>query len=273
MLYTRLCIVLLLLFGNCSQPQPSGWRYPENPAVSDTHGQPRDTTTLYFPAADSIPASYVLPEKRAEMFPVQQKFTCSFEFKYSSYCLVYFGAPLLSNYYLDADTYRFLWMRSFHRPVLLTLERTTTGATLRTQQLSKFPSFDNYDLPDPDQPGLSAKDRDRILRMQAFTRADTSWSRRVRLGKQRAFLLPETRANLSREQWNQFEKLLQQAQVWQLPSCQPVSESDGALWLLEAHQAERYHLVSRHSPQKNDAFRRACEYLIDLSSVRNEERY
>ncbi|WP_190242640.1 hypothetical protein [Hymenobacter lapidiphilus] len=48
---------------------------------------------------------------------------------------------------------------------------------------------------------------------------------------------------------------------------------DGAEWLLEAHRANGYHMVLRQSPDEQDVFRQACEYLIELSSVRGEERY
>ncbi len=48
---------------------------------------------------------------------------------------------------------------------------------------------------------------------------------------------------------------------------------DGAYWLLEAHQPNAYHFVFSHSPDKQGGFRKACEYLIELSSVRGEERY
>lgn len=43
--------------------------------------------------------------------------------------------------------------------------------------------------------------------------------------------------------------------------------------MLEARTASSYHMVDRHSPKKTDSFRRACEYLLDLSSVREERRY
>ncbi|WP_157807387.1 hypothetical protein [Hymenobacter chitinivorans] len=58
-----------------------------------------------------------------------------------------------------------------------------------------------------------------------------------------------------------------------MPACKPITMLDGAEWLLEAHRASGYHAVLRQSPDSTDAFRAACEYLLDLSSAKNEERY
>lgn len=83
----------------------------------------------------------------------------------------------------------------------------------------------------------------------------------------------ETTRPMTLEQLQHFQALLHQSNFWQMASCEPSFMLDGAQWLLEAHQVNGYHAVLRQSPQKGDAFRAACEYLLDLSSARKEERY
>ena len=83
----------------------------------------------------------------------------------------------------------------------------------------------------------------------------------------------ETRRAVAPEQWQHFQALLRQSNFWQMVSCKPSFLTDGAEWLLEAHQADGYHMVLRQSPGKGSAFRAACEYLLDLSSARKEKRY
>lgn len=133
----RLSLIMLfapLLISAASSQQKPTSPYPQNPTVSDAHGHPRDSTTFYFPAADSLHATDTLqPEQYAQM----ESCRCRYQFQAASCSLVFFGAPILSNYYLSTETYRFLWLRSFHRPVLLTLQQSANGGILRTQLLSK----------------------------------------------------------------------------------------------------------------------------------------
>ncbi|QJX48609.1 hypothetical protein HMJ29_17465 [Hymenobacter taeanensis] len=83
----------------------------------------------------------------------------------------------------------------------------------------------------------------------------------------------ETVQGVSSEQWQHFEQVFKNG-FHHLPAYGSNTRmNDGAYWLLEAHQADGYHMVFRHSPAKTDDFRRACEYLLDISSARNEERY
>jgi len=200
---------------------------------------------------------------------------CAYELGGASRSLSIFQAPVLFNYYLNADTYRFLWLRSFHRPVLLTLRQGATGATLRTQFLSKFPLILHLSSPDPDEPGISRKEAARRAAFAKVLAADARWQEQVAESKRPAVLVTaeETTTPILPEQWQHFEALLNKARFEQMAPCQPTYIIDGASWLLESHRSDGYHMVLRHSPSATDAFRAACEYLLDLSSARREERY
>jgi hypothetical protein len=271
---------LLLVVGACTESPQQTSSYPQNPAVSDAQGTPHDTTTFYFPAADSLHATYLPKAKRPAAYVVDERVkNCAAELVSASYCLTYFDAPVLSNYYLQTPIYRFLWLRSFHRPVLLTLCRTKTGATLRTQLLDKFPGFETVTVLHPDSLPASASParRARTKRFYEETMADSAFQARVAAGKRRAEQVQaeKTMRVLTTSEYQAFEHVLQQARFWELPSCHPRPglSLDGASWLLEAHLAKRYHLVERASPKEGDPFRQVCEYLLDLSSVCTEERY
>jgi len=106
--------------------------------------------------------------------------------------------------------------------------------------------------------------------------ADPTWLEQVAAAKRRAVQLraEETTVAVTPAQWQHFQNLLIESKFDSLPACQPnPGWLDGARWLLEAHQASGYHMAARHNPGENDRFRKVCEYLIDLSSVRHEERY
>ncbi|TGD80365.1 hypothetical protein [Hymenobacter wooponensis] len=270
----------LLALASCSSPTASAPAYPQNPAVSDALGHPRDTTTFYFPAADSLHAKYLPKSKWPEVrYNTDVRLSnCAYELQFASYTLTYFDAPVLSNYYLGTDTYRFLWLRSFHRPVLLTLRKTPIGATLRTQLLDKSPCFVHVDVFPPTQllQTASPAESAQAIRRYNEAMADPEFQKEVAEGKRRAAQVKseESTVLITPAQWEQFQALVKDSNFNSLPACQPdPGVLDGADWLLESHQPTSYHMVSRHSPDKSDSFRAACEYLIDLSSVRNEERY
>ncbi|GAB3293248.1 hypothetical protein GCM10027348_12940 [Hymenobacter tenuis] len=203
---------------------------------------------------------------------------CTYALEHASYALTYFEAPVLSNYYLDAEIIRFLWLRSFHRPVLLTLRHTKGGSTLQTQLLDKHPGFTTYTIHHPDSlPSTSsAEEREEAWRFYREMMADPTFQKQVAKGKRRAKQVnsEETTVAVRPEQWYHLQVLLAQTQFPTMSSCQPrPGMLDGSEWLLESHQADSYHMVLRRSPENEDGFRSACEYLIELSSVRNEERY
>lgn len=276
----RILVLLPLLLGACSSPYDSAHSYPQNPAISDARGQPRDSSTFYFPAADSLHPAYLPKSKRPSVvWNTDIRFAnCAGALEGASYTLTYFEAPVLSNYYLGADIVRFLWERSFHRPVLLTLRHDAAGSTLHTQLLDKHPGFHTLTVLHPNSLPATASARRRAQAWKYYkeTMADPQFQREVAEGKRRAAQVKaeETTVPVTPEQWQHLQELLAQTEFPKMCPCQPrPGELDGAYWLLETHTASGYHQVARRSPEEQDGFRRACEYLIDLSSVREEERY
>jgi hypothetical protein len=257
---------LLLLGGNSCTDAPesraSAICLPKTAAEP-----PQDTAAFYFPAADSLPRHYVPPAQRlpGQAYPWEQIDNCSLNLLWDSRCLFFFRAPVLAGTYAGSDTYRLLWNRSFHRPVLLTLQRTDCGPMLRTQLLSRQPFIIDPSL--LELPSLAPA-------QLAPLAADPVWPLYLRRRQQSVAVVVDTTVAVSAGQWARFELLLDRARFWQLPACQPEGIVDGAHWRLEADLPGRYHQIDRHSPKPTDAYRRSCEYLLDLSPVlRYEERY
>ncbi|WP_354577054.1 hypothetical protein [Hymenobacter sp. UYP22] len=258
-------LLLVLLLAACSSPADNQSAYPQNPAISDAQGYPRDSSTLYFPAADS---SYI------DSITAHTTSTPPHELLLASCNLWHFGAPVLSNYYLGANRYRFLWLRSFSRPVLLTLTQRATGAILRTQFLDKPACSPQLSAILFIPPGTSATQERKLQQEFQKRQADPAMQQaRARVNRPPIQLVAlETTHPVSPAQWGRFAQLLQNSAFQQLPTYEESMTLDGAYWLLEAHKASGYHAVFRHSPEKQDNFRRACEYLLDLSSARKEDR-
>jgi hypothetical protein len=271
----RISLLFPLLLAACSSPYDSAHSYPQNPAISDAQGQPRDSSTFYFPAADPASKPVLNTNQLSAEEQNAQADYCREVFGGASANLHCFGAPVLSNYYLGHDTYRFLWLRSFHRPVLLTLTQQADGATLRTQFLTKSALTPRLAVILFIPPTASPQEAARLQREFDLEQKDPKVQRKLAEMNRPAQQLPqlETTRLLTPQQWQQFERLLQQYQFQEQTTCTYSTTLDGASWILEAHTASGYHAVLRHSPHKRDGFRRACEYLLDLSSARKERRY
>ena len=271
----RILILLPLLLGACSSPAVSQSPYPQNPAVSDAQGLPRDSSTFYFPAADSASKPVLTTNQLSAEEQNAQADYCREVLGVASANLHCFGAPVLSNYYLGHDTYRFLWLRSFHRPVLLTLTQQADGATLRTQFLTKSASTPRLAVILFVPPTASPQEAARLQREFDLEQKNPEVQRELAETNRPAEQLPqlETTRLLTPQQWQQFQQLLQRGGFSRQTVCESSTVLDGAYWILEAHTAGGYHAVLRHSPDKQDGFRRVCEYLLNLSSARKEERY
>jgi hypothetical protein len=267
--YTCYYLLTSAVLSGCSAPDASTSIYPQNAAISSPAGVPRDSATSYFPASASVNTSQDTLLRRFG--------SCESVFQYASEDLFSFNAPVLSNYYLGQSIYRFLWSRSFDRPVLLTLELSETRAVLRTQLLSKALIFKSSSLAEEQQ---SLK---RIAVAESLAREEKDEERKTLfleiVKSTREGLLPLEAitgkpVTLSNGQVRQFRELLTQAGFWQLPSCEPIHLTDGSNWVLEAHEPNRYKAVFRQSPRSKQApFRRCCEFLLNLSEARSEERY
>ena len=214
------------------------------------------------------------------MVPDENTIDCHATLQFASRDLFGFHAPVLSNFFLGRTTYRFLWARSFHAPILLTLTITNTGGLLTTQYLNK-------------QPGWTATAAEQLEKQQHIAKiiawvhrkgalpSDTARLESARtetelleLIKSPLKILRAPHVVLTQGQVRHFMQLLAKTDFWQLPGCQPIGMLDGANWLLEAHEPTRYHVVERQSPDgKNTGFRQCCEFLLNLSSAKSEERY
>lgn len=79
----------------------------------------------------------------------------------------------------------------------------------------------------------------------------------------------DTTKELSLEEWNTFEKLLEQCSYWQMKNAEEQYGTDGSTWVLEAHLEKQYWVVERWSPK--DRFQKCGMYLIGLSGLRKEQ--
>lgn len=281
MLFHRLKIsaILIMIGGlvSCSNPKQSPRTiYPGNEAISSPQGVPRDSATSYFPFEAGENPNKIIPRDTLEAVPYERTLDCQADLQFTSQCLFAFKAPVLSNYFLGQSTYRFIWLRSFHPPVLLTLRCTSDGrGKLQTQFLNKSPGMSIPTITNPDELGISPKEHQRRTVFKGKTLLDTAYLASIAFAKAPVVIQKDSTTELTENQVQQFRQLLVETAFWKMPGCKPSLMLDGAYWLLEAQEPKRYCVVNRQSPDVNRdyPFRRCCDFLLDLSPTKPEERY
>lgn len=271
-----LAIGLLGWLESCSAPeQPTASVYPEDKRISSPDGVPRDSTINYFPASASINT------RRDSM--IRKQGNCEFMFQMVSKELFGFKAPVLSNYHLGHSIYRFLWAPALRLPVLITLDLSETNGILKTQSVNRYPEpmYSYAQVEAKSQPAIKRIDKLKSLISAGQDVSDNTErlaSATLRLDEIKLsgtpLVITEKVVLLSRVQTQQFVEMLDQAKFWQLPSCEPSECFDGVDYTLEAHEANRYHMVQRGCfVEKRSGFYQCCKFLLDLSPANPEEQH
>lgn len=236
-LHTIPCFVLLLASCNTQTN-------PLHDAVGDTLSLPKDSLGFYFPANIFHESSH------ADSF-VQNWYASA---------LYSFKEPVLSQQFCGHSIYRFLWSRSFDRPVVFTLHQSKGQVWLTTKILNQQPEF--YDR---GMSGITKEDVDEYLK-DGYVVDSTEPDHLIKYADRKASIVYYKRTSLSSKEWNLFEQLLTKANFWKLPAVIDDGSTDGAAWVIEGHLKHQYHVVSYHGPL-NDDLPKAGLYLIKLSGL------
>jgi hypothetical protein len=154
---------------------------------------------------------------------------------YSSSLAAMQEPPLFPLKDKNVETYRFVWLRSFHPPVAVRLWKAGNQSYMSTKQLS------NVGVP--------------INGEAIFPKT---------------LAVNETQS-ITNEEWAHFQDLLKKAEFWPMPTIDETPIGlDGSGWLLEGVKQDQYHMVHRQSPEQG-AYREVCIYLLRVSRVKIDE--
>jgi len=218
-------------------------RYPKDTTISTEDGSPKDSLAFYYP--NKFIGDTTLNQDTLDDF-YQNWFSSS---------MYAFKEPILYNYYLGHDIYRFLWLRSFDRPIVIVLNRDKNNVWLNAKILDRKPRFmDQIVLKE-----LPIKGKE--LKVELVTDS-------VIKGDRKAEIVFRIRLNLTMKEWNKVDILIKAADFWTIPSTKEAIGLDGSQRIIEAHTKEDYRFVQRWVPK--DKFRQIGEYLIDLSGLKEE---
>lgn len=241
-LLSTICIVALFASCNTNTKPPQA-----NTMLADTLSLPKDSLALYFPLNSFSDKSNV----------------DSFVQDWYSSALYSFKEPHLFQGFVGHSIYRFLWLRSFHRPVVFTLHKKDGQVWLNTKMLDRQPRFHDDRIG-----GIPKEDQDEYIK-EGFFADTTETDLLVRIADRKANIIYNKNISLSDKEWNEFEQILAKANYWKLPTNIDDGSTDGASWVIEAHLKDKYHLVDYHSPYNNE-FAKAGLFLINLSGLKEE---
>ena len=72
---------------------------------------------------------------------------------------------------------------------------------------------------------------------------------------------------LSPKEWNEFLELIKLTDFWNMSALGDEKMLSGEQWILEGYKADDFNLTEKWNPEKDDPYRKACEYLLNLSGV------
>src|SRR5436190_456099 len=250
----KACITayMKLLLAICFVLQFASCKTKTNPApvtimqFADTVNLPKDSLAFYFPlnSFSDWPSSD------------------SFKQNWYSSALYSFKEPLLSKNFVGHNIYRFLWLRSFHRPVVFTLHQNQDQVWLNTKILDRQPRFYDHRIG-----GVPKEEQEEFIKEGYFVDKKEP-DLLVGIADRKANIIYNNNISLSEQEWNQYEQLLLKANFWKLPSNIDDGSTDGASWIIEAHFKNKYHIVDYHSPRGD--YKELGLFLIRLSVLQEE---
>lgn len=238
-------ILLLILFSSCSQSTNDTNNYPNDSTISDENGKPKDSLRSYFPAILKNDSGII----KNEMTRIS--------LKYYSNVLFCFQEPILFNYYMGYESYRFLLLRSFSRPLVFSLCRKGDEVWLVTKALDKSPRFyDSCEIKFTPPPPAEDSGVEKEFVYDSIS--PKYWG---------ASITYNSTKRLTIQEWKEFELLLANISFWKM---NPVHKEilvvvDGSDWIMEGHLKNKYWFVERSCPM--DDFRKPGEYLISKSGI------
>ena len=152
------------------------------------------------------------------------------EARYVADILRAMGEPPIGHLPAGDQVFRFLWLRSFHRPFLVQVEKRGEDTTLLLKAL--------------DRPWSASPDG-------------------IHVGT----LTVTERKPLRRDAWDRLATMRQDT-FWGKPSYDPAAEGgvDGAMWILEGRSWGEYHIVERWTPREG-SFREMCLAMLEAAGV------
>jgi hypothetical protein len=233
-----------LFLSNCSSPG-----YRQDSTLTDRNGIPVNSSILFVPDS-MITDGGIVPSNLNED-----------RYLYSA-VLSAAKQPILFNYFVnETNTYRFTYIPSFHLPVIISFLNNGDDYWITTTVLDRHPRSmievkGHWKYPLSFLPGDSASkhNKDNEFITDSIIQPDRF-----------ALIKSTTKRQLTSKEWLKFNRMVDEAGFWQITPYQESTGFDGANWLLEGSNANKYWAVGRWSPKGR--FKELGEFLVSMSQL------
>jgi len=144
-----LLIIVTLLSENAFSQLDKPYKYPNDIVISNFKGEPINEKVFYFPQKmfiDSIDEYLIEQDKNGKTIKESRHWNVgvdSIKMVWFSKVLYNAKEPVLYNYYLNKEIFRFTWIRSFHPEIIIRLEKIGDKVYI-TEKRNK--SIDNSEI-------------------------------------------------------------------------------------------------------------------------------
>ncbi|MBK9247633.1 MAG: hypothetical protein IPM69_05855 [Ignavibacteria bacterium] len=249
-----LSILSTLICVSCQPQKSEPSNYAQESAISSTTGVPTDSLAFYLPTQirkDTQLVKLEIDQSSLEQF---------------SMGLYYSKEPILYNYYLGHDIYRFSFLRGFKAPIYFILHKDGDNITLTTKALDRRPN-----LGPPSQKFVGDWKTGSWVSVLNDEFGDTIVKNARGSYTRKAYITYNKTIELTQKDWDDFEALLKECNYWNMTPFDTEEQLGNDRWLMEAHLKNKYWFVHMYSPM--GAFKNAGDFLIRKSGITSEPMY
>ena len=214
--------------------------------------------------------------------------TDSFDFKMTSYMLYKMQEPVLSDRFLGKDTYRIIALRSFHKPVIIKIEKHRGKISIISKELNRRITYPFFVLAPyirfkpPQIKGICQK-IDNEKQYEIAKREHDSL--RNVLNNSNYYLTLNDKKEIPFSVWDSLEVLVDSAKFWKTKPELYLNniQIDGSMWYIEGHFKSGYQIKRIPSPHfskskyphgydKNDCYAQIFRFFFENAKM-DEEFY
>ncbi|GAB4056420.1 hypothetical protein [Spirosoma litoris] len=220
------------------------WYFPPEKFIDSSLTRVRVPKDQVTESMRTDPNYYFLPGELVLASRVKTRID-TFKLNWFSYDLYKLREPVLSNFPLEKEVYRFTLLRSFHPPVVISLEKKGDKIRLYSKVARKMPEF----------PGRNYMSRNGKIHI-----ADSTSQIPFKVNKSK---------RLSKATYDEFIQLMMSLKVlYSSPlGFSKVLGTDGSELILETHRPDGYYFLVRWSPNLDQPIRIIGNYLLNLSDA------
>ncbi|HPO63441.1 MAG TPA: hypothetical protein PK762_10220 [Candidatus Kapabacteria bacterium] len=220
------------------------YSYKNDKNICDSLGRPANDSVSYFPIEYLIDGNSRGIDPYINYRHLIYSDLKVYQVAWSSGFFHEMKEPILSNCYLNKEIIRFTLGRTFHPTIIIRIEKKDKDIIVIERKNVVFTS-ENKD-----------ENNNHYLKIDSTQ-------------------IIEKISNFKYDDWLNLIELIKRSSSELIPSALYEMPIDGSNWLLEIHTKKGFYFFDRCSPNPKEypAFRKICEYILDLSSFKNEERY